>query len=150
MYHLMVGYNSPPRFPLLLAFEKNFSDRDGGGLLPVCPFVPLLQVPRNSFNNKSPGLIGLQWSSCKCAGLKPGVVEAFEVELRAEEHEVVVVVILVVAYKILAEVSMQDVELVLGKELMGGRVLPMFLKLTVHERCVELVQGQAVVQTPFS
>ena len=130
MYHLMVCYNSPPRFPLLLAFEKNFPDRDGGGLLPVCPFVPLLQVPRNSFNNKSPGLIGLQWSSCKCAGLKPGVVEAFQVELRAEEHEVVVVVILVVAYKVLAEVSMQDVELVLGKELMGGRVLPMLLKLT--------------------
>ena len=45
-------------------------------------------------------------------------MEAFEVELRAEEHEVVVVVILVVAYKVLAEVSMQDVELVLGKELM--------------------------------
>ena len=57
-------------------------------------------------------------------------MEAFEVELRAEEHEVVVVVILVMAHKILAEVSMQDVELVLGKELMGGRVLPMFLKLT--------------------
>ena len=130
MYHLMVGYNGPPRFPLLLAFEKNFSNRDGGGLLPICPFVPLLQVPRNGFNNKSPGLIGLQWSSCKCAGLKPGVVEAFEVELRAEEHEVVVVVILVVAYKVLAKVSMQDVELVLGKELMGGCVLPMLLKLT--------------------
>ena len=32
----------------------------------------------------------------------------------------VVVVILVVADKVLAEVSMQDVELVLGKELMGG------------------------------
>ena len=100
MYHLMVGYNGPPRFPLLLAFEKDFSNRDGGGLLPVCPFVLLLQVPRDGFHNKSPGLIGLQWGSCKCAGLKPGVVE------------------------VLAEVSMQDVELVLGKELMGGGVLP--------------------------
>ena len=120
MYHLMVGYNGPPRLPSLLALEKNFSNRDGGGLLPVRPFVPLLQVPRNGFKNKGPGLIGLQWSSCKGAGLKPGVVETFEVELRAEEHEVVVVVILVVAYKVAAEVSMQDVELMLGKELMGG------------------------------
>ena len=130
MYHLMVGYNGPPRLPLLLALEKNFSNRDGGGLLPVRPFVPLLQVPRNGFKNKGPGLIELQWSSCKGAGLKPGVVEAFEVELRAEEHEVVVVVILVVAYKVPAEVSMQDVELMLGKELMGGCVLPMLLELT--------------------
>ena len=57
-------------------------------------------------------------------------MEAFEVELGAEEHEVVVVMILVMAHKVLVEVSMQDVQLVLGEELMGGRVLPMFLKLT--------------------
>ena len=64
-------------------------------------FVPLLQVPRNCLKNNSLGLIGLQCSGCKGAGLKPSVVEALEVELRAEEHEVVVVVIFVVAYKVL-------------------------------------------------
>ena len=120
MYHLMVGYNSSPRFPLLLTFEKDFSNRDRGGLLPVCPFVPLLQVSGDSFNNKSLGLVGLQRSGGKCAGLKPGVVEAFEVELGAEEHEVVIVMILVMAHKVLAEVSMQDVQLVLGEKLMGA------------------------------
>ena len=130
VYHLMVGYNSSPRFPLLLTFEKDFSNRDRGGLLPVCPFVPLLQVSGDSFNNKSLGLVGLQRSGGKCAGLKPGVVEAFEVELGAEEHEVVVVMILVMAHKVLAEVSMQDVQLVLGEKLMGGCVLPMFQKFT--------------------
>ena len=141
-----------PDFHCFLRLKKNISNRDGGGLLPVRPFVPLLQVPRNGFKNKGPGLIGLQWSSCKGARLKPGVVEAFEVELRAEEHEVVVVVILVVAYKVLAEVLMQDAELMLGKELMGRCVLPMLLELTaqvLHERCVELVQGESVMQAPF-
>ena len=120
MHHLVICYNGAARLPLLLAFEKDFSNWDGGGLLPVRPFVPLLQVPRNSLKNDS---------GCKGAGLKPGVVEALEVELRAEEHEVVVVVIFVVAYKVLAKVSMKDVELMLGKELMGGCVLPMLLEL---------------------
>ena len=136
VYHLMVGYNSSPRHPLLLTFKEDFADRDRGGLLPVCPFVPLLQVPGDSFKNKSLGLVGLQRSGGKCAGLKPGVVEAFEVELVA-----------------LAEVSMQDVQLVLGEKLMGGCVLPMFHKFTaqvLHEGCVELVQGQTMVQAPFS
>ena len=40
-------------------------------------------------------LIGLQCSGFEGAGLKPGIVEALEVELRTEEHEVVVVMILV-------------------------------------------------------
>ena len=85
-------------------------------------------MPRNSFNNKSLGLVGLQRSGGKRAGLKPGVVEAFEVELGAEEHEVVVVMVLVVADKVLAEVPAQDVQLVLGEKLMGGCVLPVFPK----------------------
>ena len=55
---------------------------------------------------------------------------AGEVELGAEEHEVVVVVVLVMAHKVLAEVSMQDVQLVLGEKLMGGCVLPVFQKFT--------------------
>ena len=58
------------------------------------------------------------------------MVEAFEVELGAEEHEVVVVVVLVMAHKVLAEVSMQDVQLVLGEKLMGGCVLPVFQEFT--------------------
>ena len=115
MHHLVICYNGAARLPLLLAFEKDFSNWDGASGTPICT------SPRNCLKNNSLGLIGLQGSGCKGAGLKPGVVEALEVEVRAEEHEVVVVVIFVVAHK--------DVELMLGKELMGGCVLPMLLEL---------------------
>ena len=79
-------------------------------------------------------------------------MEALEVELRTEEHEVVVVMILVVAYKVLTKVSMKDVELMLGKELVSACMFPMLLELAakvLHERGVELVQRESVMQAPF-
>ena len=148
----MICYNGATRLPLLFPFEKGFSNRDGGGLLPVCPFVLLPQVLWNCLKNNGRCLIGLQCSGFEGAGLKPGIVEALEVELRAEEHEVVVVMILVVAYKVLTKVSMKDVELMLGKELVSACMFPMLLELAakvLHERGVELVQRESVMQTPF-
>ena len=149
----VVCYDGATRLPLLFPFEKNFSNRDGGRLLPVCPFVPLPQVLRNCLKSDGLCLIGPQCSSLEGAGLKPGIVEALEVELRAEEHEVVVVMIFVVAYKVLTKVSTEDVELMLGKEVMSARMFPMLLELAVkvlHERGVELVQREPVMQAPFA
>ena len=47
---------------------------------------------------------------------------------------------------------MKDVELMLGKELVSACMFPMLLELAakvLHERGVELVQRESVMQAPF-